>query len=148
MILTHGHEDHVGGLPYLIREVGVEEVWATRLTLGMIKSKLDEHGLIRAAELREIEPAKGIVQVGPFQAEFIRVTHSIPDAVAVVLHTSEGTIVHTGDIKIDHTPVDGRRPSCTASGRSARPAWRCCSATRRTRSGPAPRRARRPSPRA
>ena len=109
MILTHGHEDHVGGLPYLIREVGVPEVWATRLTLGLIKSKLDEHGLIRAAELREIEPAKGIVQVGPFRAEFIRVTHSIPDAVAVVLHTAEGTIVHTGDIKIDHTPIDGRR---------------------------------------
>jgi ribonuclease J len=109
VILTHGHEDHVGGLPYLIREVGVQEVWATRLTLGLIKSKLDEHGLIRAADLREIEPAKGVVQVGPFRAEFIRVTHSIPDAVAVVLHTSEGTIVHTGDIKIDHTPVDGRR---------------------------------------
>ena len=109
VILTHGHEDHVGGLPYLIREVGVPEVWATRLTLGLIKSKLDEHGLIRASELREIEPAKGIVQVGPFRAEFIRVTHSIPDAVAVVLHTAEGTIVHTGDIKIDHTPIDGRR---------------------------------------
>jgi ribonuclease J len=109
VILTHGHEDHVGGLPFLIREVGVPEVWATRLTLGMIKSKLDEHGLIRASELREIEPAKGIVQIGPFRAEFIRVTHSIPDAVAVVLHTAQGTIVHTGDIKIDHTPIDGRR---------------------------------------
>ena len=124
MILTHGHEDHVGGLPFLIREVGVPEVWATRLTLGMIKSKLDEHGLIRAAELREIEPAKGIVQVGPFRAEFIRVTHSIPDAVAVVLHTAEGTIVHTGDIKIDHTPIDGRRTELHRFGRSARPAWR------------------------
>ncbi len=109
VILTHGHEDHVGGLPYLIREVGVPEVWATRLTLGLVKSKLDEHGLIRAARLREIEPAGGIVQVGPFRAEFIRVTHSIPDAVAVVLHTDDGTIVHTGDIKIDHTPIDGRR---------------------------------------
>jgi len=84
-------------------------VWATRLTLGLIKSKLDEHGLIRAAELREIEPARGIVEVGPFRAEFIRVTHSIPDAVAVVLHTSHGTIVHTGDVKLDHTPIDGVR---------------------------------------
>jgi ribonuclease J len=109
VILTHGHEDHVGGLPYLIREVGVPEVWATRLTLGLIKSKLDEHGLNRAAELREIDPERGPVPLGPFSAEFIRVTHSIPDAVAVVLHTDDGTIVHTGDIKIDHTPVDGRR---------------------------------------
>ena len=109
VILTHGHEDHVGGLPYLIREVGVPEVWATRLTLGLIKSKLDEHGLIRAAELREIDPSGGPVRVGPFDAEFVRVTHSIPDAVAVVLHTAEGTIVHTGDVKLDHTPIDGRR---------------------------------------
>ncbi len=109
VILTHGHEDHVGGLPYLIREVGVPEVWATRLTLGLVKAKLDEHGLNRAAELREIVPERGVIPLGPFRAEFIRVTHSIPDAVAVVLHTDDGTIVHSGDIKIDHTPVDGRR---------------------------------------
>jgi ribonuclease J len=109
VILTHGHEDHVGGLPYLIREIGVPEVWATRLTLGLIQSKLDEHGLIRASRLHEIDPAHGVVRVGPFEAEFIRVTHSIPDAVAVVLHTGDGTIVHTGDIKLDHTPIDGRR---------------------------------------
>ena len=104
----------------------------------MIKSKLDEHGLIRAAELREIEPAKGIVQVGPFRAEFIRVTHSIPDAVAVVLHTAEGTIVHTGDIKIDHTPIDGRRTELHRLRRGRRgAAWRCCSATPPTPSAPA-----------
>jgi ribonuclease J len=109
VILTHGHEDHVGGLPFLLREIGAPEVWGTRLTLGLVKSKLDEHGLIRAAELREIEPEKGPVQIGPFSAEFVRVTHSIPDAVAVALHTSEGTIVHTGDFKLDHTPIDGVR---------------------------------------
>jgi ribonuclease J len=109
VVLTHGHEDHVGGLPYLLREVGSPEVWGTRLTLGLVKSKLDEHGLIRASELREIEPERGPVQIGPFEAEFVRVTHSIPDAVAVALHTSEGTIVHTGDFKLDHTPVDGVR---------------------------------------
>jgi ribonuclease J len=109
VILTHGHEDHVGALPYVVREIGVPEVWATRLTLGLVKSKLDEHGLIKATELREIEPARGPVRVGPFEAEFVRVTHSVPDAVAVVLHTPEGTILHTGDIKIDHTPIDGVR---------------------------------------
>jgi ribonuclease J len=109
VILTHGHEDHVGGLPFLIREVGVPEVWATRLTLGLVKSKLDEHGLIRAAAMHEIDPAGGRVRIGPFETEFIPVTHSIPDSVAVVIHTSHGTILHTGDLKLDHTPVDGRR---------------------------------------
>ena len=84
-------------------------MWGTRLTLGLVKSKLDEHGLIRASELREIEPERGAVQIGPFEAEFVRVTHSIPDAVAVALHTSEGTILHTGDFKLDHTPIDGVR---------------------------------------
>ena len=109
LILTHGHEDHVGALPYLLREVTIPEVWATRLTIGLIKSKLDEHGLLRAAELIEAEPEGGPVTIGPFTAEFVRVAHSIPDAVAVVLETPGGRIVHTGDYKIDHTPVDGFR---------------------------------------
>jgi ribonuclease J len=109
VILTHGHEDHVGALPYLLREVAVQEVWATRLTLGLVKSKLDEHGLLRAAELREIRPEDGQIEAGPFKAEFIRVAHSIPDAVAVVLETDAGRILHTGDYKLDHTPVDGLR---------------------------------------
>src|ERR671935_1388988 len=107
VILTHGHEDHVGGLPYLMREVDVPEVWATRLTLGLVKSKLDEHGLLRAAELREIRPEAGPVQIGPFQTEFVRMAHSVPDSVAIVLETPAGRIVHTGDYKLDHTPVDG-----------------------------------------
>src|SRR5512132_4131718 len=72
VILTHGHEDHVGALPYLLREVSVEEVWATRLTLGLVKSKLDEHGLLRAAELREADPESGRVDLGPFRVGFIR----------------------------------------------------------------------------
>ena len=116
VILTHGHEDHVGALPYVVREVGVPEVWATRLTLGLVKSKLDEHGLIKAVDLREIQPERGRVPIGPFEAEFVRVTHSIPDAVAVVLHTADGTIVHTGDLKIDHTPVDGVRTDLARFG--------------------------------
>jgi ribonuclease J len=109
VILTHAHEDHVGALPYLMRELAVPEVWATRLTLGLVKSKLDEHGLLRAADLNEIDPEGGPVGIGPFEVDFVRVAHSIPDAVALVLDTPGGRIVHTGDWKIDHTPVDGFR---------------------------------------
>ena len=109
VVLTHGHEDHVGALPYLLREVDVPEVWATRLTLGLVKSKLDEHGLLRSAELLEIEPEKGPARIGPYEAEFVRMAHSIPDAVAVALETPGGRLVVTGDYKIDHTPVDGFR---------------------------------------
>jgi ribonuclease J len=109
VILTHGHEDHVGGLPYLLREVDVQSVVATRLTLGLIKSKLDEHGLGQAAELVEAGPGDDPLQLGPFKVELVRVAHSIPDSVALVIETAAGRIVHTGDWKLDHTPVDGLR---------------------------------------
>ena len=109
VVLTHGHEDHVGALPFFLREVGAPEVLATRLTLGLVKAKLDEHGLLRATELREIDPEGAPVELGPFRLEFVRVAHSIPDAVAVVIETPAGRIVLTGDYKIDHTPVDGIR---------------------------------------
>ncbi len=109
VILTHGHEDHVGGLPYLLREVEVETVVATRLTLGLIKSKLDEHGLGQAAELVEADPEGAPLELGPFHVELIRVAHSIPDSVALVIETGAGRVVHTGDWKLDHTPVDGLR---------------------------------------
>ncbi|MGH3052985.1 MAG: ribonuclease J [Gaiellaceae bacterium] len=108
VVLTHGHEDHVGALPFLLREVGVPEVWATRLTLGLVQSKLDEHGL-RNTELIEIDPEGEPAQVGPYRAEFVRMAHSIPDCVAVVFETPGGRVVLTGDYKIDHTPVDGFR---------------------------------------
>jgi ribonuclease J len=109
VVLTHAHEDHVGALPYLLREIRVEEVWATRLTLGLVKSKLDEHGLLRAAELREIDPEGGALELGQFRLEFVRMSHSVPDAVAICIETTAGRVLHTGDWKLDHTPVDGLR---------------------------------------
>ncbi|HEU5361962.1 MAG TPA: ribonuclease J, partial [Gaiellaceae bacterium] len=109
VVLTHAHEDHVGALPFLMREVRVDEIWATRLTLGLVKSKLDEHGLLRAAELREADPEAGPVEVGPFRLEFIRMAHSIPDAVGIAIETGAGLVFHTGDWKLDYTPVDGLR---------------------------------------
>jgi ribonuclease J len=109
IVLTHGHEDHVGSLPYVLREIHVDQVLATRLTLGLIKSKLDEHGLMNKTELREIDPADPPLEVGPFRLEFVRMAHSIPDNVAVAFETPAGLIVQTSDYKLDHTPVDGMR---------------------------------------
>ena len=109
VILTHAHEDHVGGLPYVLREIEVEEVIGTRLTLGLVKSKLDEHGLLNATELREIDPEGDPVELGPFRLEFVRMAHSVPDNVAVVIETDAGRVLHTSDWKLDHTPIDGFR---------------------------------------
>ena len=109
VLLTHAHEDHVGGLPYLLREVKVPEVWGTRLTLGLLQSKLDEHGLAQATELREAQPEEGAVEIGSFRVEFIRMAHSVPDTVAIVLEAGGLRVLHTGDYKLDHTPVDGLR---------------------------------------
>jgi ribonuclease J len=107
VVLTHGHEDHVGGLPYLLREVDVDTVVSTRLTLALVKSKLDEHGVGQATELLEAAPGDEPLELGPFRVELVRVAHSIPDAVALVIETGAGRVVHTGDWKLDHTPVDG-----------------------------------------
>ena len=107
IVLTHGHEDHVGSLPYVLREIEVGQVVATRLTLGLIKSKLDEHGLGSSTRLEEADPLAEPMQLGPFRVEFVRVAHSIPDAVAVVIEAAGVRVVHTGDWKLDHTPVDG-----------------------------------------
>jgi ribonuclease J len=109
VLITHAHEDHVGALPYLMRDVRVPEIWATKLTLGLLQSKLDEHGLLQAAELREAVPEDGAVQIGSFRAEFVRMAHSVPDTVAILLEAGGLRVLHTGDYKLDHTPVDGLR---------------------------------------
>lgn len=104
IVLTHGHEDHIGALPYVLRQLNVP-VYGTQLTLGLLQGKLKERNV--SAVLNPIKP-RDMVQIGPFKVEFIRVCHSIPDAVAIAVHTPIGVIVHTGDFKIDQTPVDGQ----------------------------------------
>ncbi len=107
VVLTHGHEDHVGGLPYLLREVEVDTVVATRLTLALVRSKLDEHKVGEGTEFREAVPGEPPLELGPFRLELVRMAHSIPDSVSLVVETAAGRVVHTGDWKLDHTPVDG-----------------------------------------
>jgi ribonuclease J len=105
VVLTHAHEDHIGALPFLLRELRVP-VYGTRLTLGFVREKLREHGLDDKAELVTVRP-RDVVALGCFQVEFIRVTHSIVDGVGLGITTPVGRVVHTGDFKIDPTPVDG-----------------------------------------
>src|SRR4051812_22425290 len=105
-VLTHGHEDHIGALPYILKQLPVP-IWATRLTLGLIRRKLHEHGLWADTDWHLVEDAERIT-VGPFEVEFVHVNHSVPDTVSLVLRTPLGNIVHTGDFKFDQTPVDGR----------------------------------------
>ncbi len=106
ILLTHGHEDHVGALPYLLKEVDAP-VYGTRLTLGLVNAKLGEHGLQQKVSLNEVSPGKDLT-LGPFEIEFLEVCHSIPDGVGLGIHTPVGTVVHTGDFKLDQTPIDCR----------------------------------------
>jgi len=105
LVLTHGHEDHIGGVPYVVGRVA-GPVFGTPFTHAMLEGKLDEHGVDLGERRREVRPGD-VVTVGPFRIEFIRVTHSMPDCVAVAIHTPQGVIVHTGDFKIDYTPLSG-----------------------------------------
>ena len=106
IIVTHGHEDHVGGLPYLMREVQAP-LYATRLTRGLIEVKLKAHHLLNGTELHTISP-EDVLDLSPFTVEFFRVCHSIPDGVGLGITTPVGLVVHSGDFKFDQTPVDGR----------------------------------------
>lgn len=105
VVITHGHEDHIGSLAYLLREINVP-VYATRLTVGLIKGKLEEHKLLSSARLNEVSPGEHVT-LGGFDVEFIHVNHSIPDAVGFAIKCGAGTVIHTGDFKIDATPIDG-----------------------------------------
>src|SRR5689334_12558543 len=104
LVLTHGHEDHIGGVPHVLPLVD-GPVYGTALTLALVEPKLEEHG-IDDRELVTVRPGERVA-IGPFGVEFIRVTHSMPDCVALAIHTPAGIIVHTGDFKIDQTPIDG-----------------------------------------
>jgi len=103
--ITHGHEDHIGGLPYVLKQINVP-IYATKLTLGLIESKLEEHNILSDCTLNMVKPGD-IIETGNFNIEFIRTNHSIADSVSIALHTPIGIIVHTGDFKIDFTPIDG-----------------------------------------
>jgi len=104
IILTHGHEDHIGALPYVLKKINIP-LYGTKLTLGLAENKLREHN-INNATLNIVKPSQSI-KLGQFDIEFIRTTHSIPDSVALAIHTPVGTVVHTGDFKIDYTPING-----------------------------------------
>jgi ribonuclease J len=105
IFLTHGHEDHIGALPYVLRDVNVP-VYGTKLTLGIVETKLKEHGLLSVVELKTVAP-RDIVKLDNISVEFIKTNHSIADSVAIAVHTPIGVVLHTGDFKIDYTPIDG-----------------------------------------
>lgn len=105
VVLTHGHEDHIGGLPYFLKKFNVP-VYGTRLTLGLVEGKLEEHGILAGAKLNVVTPRQ-TVKLGCMAVEFIRVNHSIPDAVGMAIHTPAGVLIHTGDFKVDYTPIEG-----------------------------------------
>ena len=105
LFITHGHEDHIGGIPYVLKQVNMP-IYCTRLTAGLIKGKLQEHGLTSSTRMMSVEAGQ-TVRAGKFQVEFLHVNHSIPDSVAFAIHTRMGVVIHTGDFKIDSTPIDG-----------------------------------------
>ena len=107
LVITHGHEDHIGAIAYLLKQINIP-IYATKLTVGLIKNKLDEHHLTGVAKLNEVKQGQTIV-LGKMRVEFIRSCHSIPDSVALAIHTPVGTVIHTGDFKIDYTPIDDQK---------------------------------------
>lgn len=107
LVLTHGHEDHIGAIPFLIEQLGLPTIYGTPLTLGLLRNKLEEHELLGRVELVEVRPRQS-VDLAPFEVEFFRVAHSIVDGAGLAIRTPAGLIVHTGDFKIDTTPVDNQ----------------------------------------
>ncbi|SMC24511.1 ribonuclease J [Desulfacinum hydrothermale DSM 13146] len=107
LVITHGHEDHIGAIPFLIREFPIP-IYATRLTLALVEEKLREHKLLERTVLHTVQPRHPF-RIGPFEIEGIRVCHSIPDGVGLAIRTPQGVLIHSGDFKLDQTPIDGRR---------------------------------------
>ena len=107
LFITHGHEDHIGSIPYLLKEVNIP-IYATRLTAKLIEHKLEEHKLLSSAKINVVEQGQTI-NAGKMQVEFIRSSHSIPDACMLAIHTPAGIVIHTGDFKVDYTPIDGQK---------------------------------------
>ena len=107
LVITHGHEDHIGAVPYLLKKINIP-IYATKLTVGLIKNKLEEHKLLRSTKLREVNQGQTIKLGKNFKVEFIRSSHSIPDSVMLAITTPAGTVLHTGDFKVDYTPIDGK----------------------------------------
>ena len=107
LIITHGHEDHIGAVPYLLKKINIP-IYATKLTAGLIRNKLEEHKLLRSTELHEVVQGEVISLGNNFKVEFIRSSHSIPDSVMLAITTPAGTVLHTGDFKVDYTPIDGK----------------------------------------
>ena len=107
MVITHGHEDHIGGIPYFLKQINVP-IYATRLTVGLINNKLEEHKLLRSTEIHTVNQGDTIKLGQNFKIEFIRSSHSIPDSVMLAITTPAGTVLHTGDFKVDYTPIDGQ----------------------------------------
>ena len=107
MVITHGHEDHIGGIPYFLKQINVP-IYATRLTAGLISNKLEEHKLLRSTDMHIIQQGDIIKLGNNFQVEFIRSSHSIPDSVMLAITTPAGPVLHTGDFKVDYTPIDGQ----------------------------------------
>ena len=105
LFITHGHEDHIGAIPYVLRQVNMP-IFRTRPSAGLIRLKLEEHGLARQAKITTVDAGQ-TVKAGKFEVEFIHVNHSIADSAAFAIRTKMGTIIHTGDFKIDSTPIDG-----------------------------------------
>ena len=107
MVITHGHEDHIGSVPYFLKKINIP-IYATKLTVGLIKNKLEEHKLLKTTKLVEVTQGQTIKLGKNFKVEFIRSSHSIPDSVMLAITTPAGTILHTGDFKVDYTPIDGK----------------------------------------
>jgi len=105
IFLTHGHEDHIGALPYVLKQLNVP-VYGTKLTLGIVETKLKEHGLLSSTELVRVKP-RDVIRLNSVSVEFIKTNHSIADSVAIAVHTPLGVVLHTGDFKVDYTPIDG-----------------------------------------